>query len=123
VPCILASPYTRGNPDRPRISSYAYDHASVLRFVEWNWGLHAMTPRDASIPFTGASTKHLSNLRYALDFAHPRTKVPDLPHATPFLSSGCEIPILPPGGIPLATETARPAWDALRKSDLIKGWL
>ncbi|HEX3900911.1 MAG TPA: alkaline phosphatase family protein [Mycobacteriales bacterium] len=123
VPCILASPYTRGHPDKPRISSYAYDHASVLRFVEWNWGLHAMTPRDASIPFSGASRKHLSNLRYALDFANPKTNVPDLPHATPFLSSGCEIPILPSGGVPLATETARSAWDALRKSELIKGWL
>ncbi|HVU61291.1 MAG TPA: alkaline phosphatase family protein [Mycobacteriales bacterium] len=123
VPCILASPYTKGHPDKPRISSVAFDHASVLRFVEWNWSLHAMTPRDASIPLTGASTRRLSNLRYALDFANPQPKVPDLPHATPFLSSGCEIPVLPAGGVPLATPTARPAWDALRKSGLIDGWL
>ncbi|HVY11488.1 MAG TPA: alkaline phosphatase family protein [Mycobacteriales bacterium] len=125
VPCILASPYTKGSPDKPRISSYAYDHASVLRFVEWNWRLHAVSPRDASIPFSGTSTKSLTNLRYALDFAHPRPKVPDLPHATPFLTSGCEAPILPPGGVSLGTtqQPARPAWEALRRSELMKGWL
>jgi phospholipase C len=125
VPCILASPFTKGSPDKPRISSFAYDHTSVLRFVEWNWKLHAVSPRDASIPFNGASTKSLTNLRYALDFAHPRTKVPDLPHATPFLTSGCEIPLLPPGGVPLGAPEApaRPTWEALRKSELMKGWL
>ncbi|HEX3707866.1 MAG TPA: alkaline phosphatase family protein [Mycobacteriales bacterium] len=128
VPCILASPFTKGSPDKPRISSYAYDHTSVLRFVEWNWRLHAITPRDASIPFSGASTKSLTNLRYALDFAHPRTKVPDLPQPTPFLTSGCVVPILPPGGVSLGTvgtsaSPARPNWTALRKSELMKGWL
>ncbi|HVT22493.1 MAG TPA: alkaline phosphatase family protein [Mycobacteriales bacterium] len=125
VPCILASPFSKGSPHRPRISSYAYDHASVLRFVEWNWKLHAMTPRDASIPFAGASKRHLTNLRYALDFAHPRTKVPDLPQPSPFLTTGCEIPGLPPGGIGLGTTAApaRPAWDALRRSELAKGWV
>jgi phospholipase C len=125
VPCILASPFTRGNPERPRISSYAYDHASILRFVEWNWRLQAMTPRDASIPFTGASTGALTNLRYALDFAHPQVEVPDLPVAEPFLSTGCDIPILPAGGLGLGAEQApaRPAWDALRSSGLLKGWV
>jgi phospholipase C len=128
VPCILASPWTKGSPDRPRINSYAYDHASVLRFVEWNWKLHAITPRDASIPFAGASTRHLSNLRYALDFAHPRTRVPDLPEAAKFVSSGCDIPVLPPGGInigPGATPSKpddRP-WKALKESGLLKGWI
>lgn len=125
VPCILASPYTKGSPDKPRISSYAYDHTSVLRFVEWNWKLHAITPRDASIPFSGASTKHLSNLRYALDFAHPRTAVPQLPMPSPFVSSGCVLPGLPPGGISLGAPatSARPAWEALRRSELMRGWL
>jgi phospholipase C len=125
VPCILASPYTKGSPDRPRISSYAYDHTSVLRFVEWNWKLHAVSPRDASIPFSGASRKHLTNLRYALDFAHPRTKVPDLKEAAPFLTTGCPIPGLPDGGIPLgatATQADKP-WAGLKASGLLQGWI
>jgi phospholipase C len=128
VPCILASPWTKGSPDRPRINSYAYDHTSVLRFVEWNWKLHATTPRDASIPFTGASTKHLTNLRYALDFAHPRTKVPDLPEAAKFVSTGCPVPLLPPGGVNIGPG-ARPSkpddrpWKALKQSGLLAGWI
>jgi phospholipase C len=128
VPCILVSPWTAGSPDRPRISSFAYDHTSVLRFVEWNWGLHAITPRDASIPFTGASRKALSNLRYALDFAHPRTKIPDLKELSPFVPTGCDLPVGPKGGISVGDNTGagsstRTEWDELKRSGLLKGWL
>jgi phospholipase C len=124
VPCILVSPFTKGSLDRPRISSYAYDHTSVLRFVEWNWGLHPLTPRDASIPLAGASRKALSNLRYALDFAHPRLKVPDLKELAPFVSTGCDIPGMPKGGPTVGDAAApeRPTWDALKASGLLSGW-
>ena len=78
--------------------------------------------------YEGSFSHHDAANRYALDFANPRLKVPDLPHATPFLTSGCELPVLPPGGLPLDTAAqptapARPAWEALRKSELMKGWL
>lgn len=115
-----------GSPDRPRISSYAYDHTSVLRFVEWNWKLHAITPRDASIPFAGASKRHLTNLRYALDFSHPRTKVPDLKEVAPFVVTGCDLPVGPKGGVSVGSSQAEPTrteWDELKSSGLLNGWL
>jgi phospholipase C len=128
VPCIIASPFTKGSPDRPRISPYAFDHTSILRFVEWNWGLKPLTPRDASIPLTGASTRALTNLRYALDFAHPRIAVPDLPELEPFVFGGCDVPGMPSGGAAVGGGEApatreRPAWDALKASGLLQGWL
>jgi phospholipase C len=134
VPCILASPYTKGHPDRPRVSSYAFDHTSVLRFVEWNWKLRPMTPRDASIPVKGASRRALTNLRYALDFSRPDTKVPSaIPELAPFVSSGCDVPTMPDGGPvaggqplpggPARTAPSRPAWAQLKASGLLAGWL
>jgi phospholipase C len=132
VPCVIASPFSKGSPDKPRICSYAFDHASVLRFVEWNWKLKALTPRDASIPFSGASARQLTNLAHALDFAHPDVRVPYLPELAPFASTGCDLPGSPgggpvAGGEPLSGQAsaapAKPAWAALKSSGLLDGWL
>jgi phospholipase C len=135
VPCIIASPFTKGSPDSPRISSYAYDHASVLRFLEWNWGLQALTPRDASIPFWKSSTRQLSNLAFAMNFGRPDLRVPDLPELVPFYSTGCQIPEFPKGGPTVGGEPlsslqsaqAAPlvpsAWSELRSSELMRGWV
>jgi phospholipase C len=135
VPCIIASPFTRARHGRPRVSSYAYDHTSILRFVEWNWRLRSLTPRDASIPTTGASTTALTNLRYALDFSHPDPNVPDLPEVAPFFSSGCDVPGMPTGGptvgggpIPSTLSAsdvpaAHAGWADLKASGLLEGWV
>jgi phospholipase C len=133
VPCIVASPYSRAVGGVPRISSYAFDHTSILRFIEWNWGLHAITPRDASIPMLGASDQRLSNIVYALNFGKPDLSVPDLPELLPFVSSGCDLPGIKGGGPVIGGEpigdgtvigdtSLRPAWDALKSSELMKGW-
>jgi phospholipase C len=133
VPCILASPFTRGSAAGPRVNHYAFDHTSILRFAEWNWKLRPLTPRDASIPETGASTKALTNLRYALNLAHPDTSVPtDIPELAPFVSSGCDIPGAPAGGPsgggqqipdPPAAAARGQAWESLKTSGLLAGWL
>jgi phospholipase C len=135
VPCIIASPFSKGSPEAPRLSSYAFDHASVLRFIEMNWKLKPLTPRDASIPRFGTSERSLTNLGYALDFANPDPSIPDLPELAPFVSSGCDVPGDPTGGPTIGGEPlpplapspdqtpARPAWSALTRSDLAKGWL
>jgi phospholipase C len=135
VPCIIASPFARAHRGASRVSSYAYDHTSILRFVEWNWGLRPLTPRDASIPMTGASTTALTNLRYALDFSHPDPKVPDLPELAPFVSSGCDVPGMPAGGPTAgggptpstsstpAAPTSLPGWEDLKNAGLLDGWL
>jgi phospholipase C len=49
VPVIVASPFSIGNPASPRINSGLYDHTSVLKLIEWRWGLNPLTKRDAAM--------------------------------------------------------------------------
>jgi len=71
VPTLIVSPFTRGNPAKPRINSLLYDHTSVLKLIEWRWGLEPLTARDAS--------NEIANLVYALNFTAPDTSLPELP--------------------------------------------
>jgi phospholipase C len=71
VPVIIASPFTRGNPSNPHVSRLTFDHTSVLKLIEWRWGLPPLTARDAS--------NDVANLALALNLANPRPIVPDLP--------------------------------------------
>ncbi|MDQ1492606.1 MAG: phospholipase [Actinomycetota bacterium] len=49
VPCIVASPLARGmDPTGPRVDHRLYDHTSILRLIEWRWGLRPLGQRDAS---------------------------------------------------------------------------
>jgi phospholipase C len=43
-----------------------FDHTSVLKLIEWRWGLAPLTVRDSSA----------NNLAYALDFAQPNNFAP-----------------------------------------------
>jgi phospholipase C len=72
VPTLLISPFAR----RHHVSSAVYDHASILRLIEWRWSLQPLTVRDSAA----------NNLAQELDFAHPRTSAPviDVPTG-PFL--------------------------------------
>lgn len=71
VPTLVVSPFTRGNPSAPTINSLLYDHTSVLKLIEWRWGLAPLTARDAS--------NEVANLAYALNFTSPNTSLPALP--------------------------------------------
>jgi phospholipase C len=71
VPTLVVSPFARGNPTSPRISSLLYDHTSVLKLIEWRWGLEPLTSRDAS--------DEVGNLAAALDFNAPDASLPSLP--------------------------------------------
>jgi phospholipase C len=113
LPVVVASPWTGGNTASPRISSLTYDHTSVLKLIEWRWGLAPLTLRDGG--------SDISNLAYALNFSSPQTAVPSLPNPT-------APPIIPcvqnPGGIFTALSGDRPVpasfdssiakWDSLR---------
>jgi len=44
VPAIVVSPFAR----RGYVASDVYDHASVLKMIEWRWDLAPLTPRDAA---------------------------------------------------------------------------
>jgi phospholipase C len=54
IPTILVSPFAR----RGAVESRVYDHASILRMIEWRWSLEPLTSRDANA----------NNLAEALDF-------------------------------------------------------
>ena len=127
VPCVIASPFTKGKPDQPRVVSTMFDHTSVLALIESNWNLAPLTPRDASIPPNGSSPSSLSNLAAALDFSRPDPSVPDLPLLAPFVSTGCLLPggqAVNVGGQTLpGTDPPLRNWDALKASGLLAGWV
>jgi len=64
IPTILVSPFAK----RGAVSSTVFDHASVLRLIEWRWNLEPLTVRDAQA----------NNLADALDFAHPQLSAPTI---------------------------------------------
>ena len=68
VPSFVFSPFAR----RGGIDHSVYDHTSMLKFVEWRWGLAPLAPRDRAA----------RNLAYALDFAKPNVSVPSVPVVT-----------------------------------------
>jgi phospholipase C len=71
VPAIIASPWTKGTPLRPRVDSTVFDHTSVLKLIEWRWHLRPLTARDRS--------DDVGNLVDALAFGRFDPTVPDLP--------------------------------------------
>jgi phospholipase C len=71
VPTLIVSPFARGNPAKPTINSLLYDHTSVLKLIEWRWGLQPLTARDAS--------SEVANLASALNFSAPDPTLPALP--------------------------------------------
>ena len=62
VPTVVISPFAR----RGHISHQTFDHTSILKMIEWRWGLKPLTPRD----------QHAHNLATVLDFANPDTSTP-----------------------------------------------
>ena len=74
VPCLLISPLAR----RGAIAPGVYDHTSILKMIEWRWGLPPLSVRDANA----------NNLAEALDFSLASRTAPqyDVP---PFVSQAC----------------------------------
>ena len=100
VPALVISPRAR----RGVVDHTVYDHTSILRAIEWRWGLPPLTPRD----------KAAANIIQSLDFsrapnlAAPRFTVPQ------FTASVCPTDAL---GGPEATE-----WADLKTLALSTGW-
>jgi phospholipase C len=65
VPAFVLSPYAR----RGHVEKAVYDHTSMLKFVEWRFGLAPLAPRDAAA----------RNIAESLDFAKPNFTPPSLP--------------------------------------------
>ncbi len=98
VPCIVVSPRAR----RRYVAHDVYDHASVLRLIEWRFGLQPLTVRDANA----------RNLAEVLDFAHP----PDLLAPAWDVPPAAALPCVP--GDPADYE----GWKALVDRALAAGW-
>ena len=72
VPCLLISPFAR----RRYVAHATYDHASILRLIEWRWGLEPLSVRDA----------RAKNLASALDFSRRDLRAPRF--AVPYVPAG-----------------------------------
>jgi len=97
VPTMVVSPFAR----RGHVAHETYDHTSILKMIEWRWGLKPLTPRD----------RYARNLAHALTFTDKDTSFPSYV-VPPFTPVGCSAPT--------ALATSGPEyqeWPALR--DLI----
>ena len=120
VPCIIASPFAR-SPWGGSVNHGFYDHTSVLKLIEWRWGLAPLSARDAS-----NSRNDPGNLVNALGFRHPDRRVPrEIPTLAPFTPAGCA----PAAATPVSSKTAivdipgREDWVALQRSGLLNAWV
>jgi phospholipase C len=71
VPTVVASPFSVGNPAQPLVNHLVYDHTSVLKLIEWRFGLTPLTARDASTD--------VNNLLSALTLGTAAASAPHLP--------------------------------------------
>ena len=99
VPALLISPRAR----RGHVSHTVFDHTSVLKAIEWRWGLAPLSPRDA----------HAANIVSALNFTDP----PDLTAPTFTVAPVVPVPCQAATPADEATE-----WGAVRKLALAHGW-
>ena len=103
VPCVLISPLAR----RGHVSHHVYDHTSILRMIEWRWGLRPLTKRDANA----------RNIAEVLNFERgPRLSSPTYDAPVPQPPPACptekdEVP---------GSEFAE--WPGLREVALRNGW-
>ncbi len=113
VPCVVASPFSRGDAGNPGVNGLLFDHTSILKLIEWRWNLPPLTARDGS--------NEINNLAIALDFLNPNPIVPDLPLPAPPVPQPCFGFTL---GIPSSTAGSgdASAWSNLLSSDLLDGW-
>jgi phospholipase C len=128
VPCIVASPFTGVQDGGTPVAHGLFDHTSVLKLIEWRWGLQPLTRRDAS---TKAADP--GNLASVLSFDAPNPKVPPrLPVLAPFVPTACPAPTPATASQPHAA-VASPVgatgpsaesetWIGLRRSGLLRGW-
>jgi phospholipase C len=124
VPAIVASPFTRNAGSMPLVTHDLFDHTSVLKLIEWRWGLQPLTARDAS--------PQIGNLAAAMNFESPNAAVPPIPIPAPVAAALCF------GGtiFDSATALARPnpsavdwgqegrsGWPALAQTEVVRRWL
>ena len=83
TPCFVISPFA----SREHVSSLTLDHTSVLKMIEWRWGLEPLTVRDAGATNLAEVLQFPAPNLTAKQFAVPsgpfgQLCVPGLPDAT-----------------------------------------
>jgi phospholipase C len=101
VPTFLVSPFAR----RGHVATDTFDHSSLLRLVEWRFGLAPLTPRDAAA----------TNPATVFDFARPNLRPPAIPLVADPGPHVCGAPGVGMG----ATE---PFWEELAGSRAVRSW-
>jgi len=101
VPCIVVSPWTRGNPASPRIDHTVYDHTSVLKMIESVFDVPPVAARETS--------NDVGNLFAVLSQTQYETAVPELPNPGYVIpSSLCLSSINPDGSSTSVPPTTNP---------------
>ena len=109
TPTLLISPFA----PRQHTSHIRYDHTSVLRMIEWRWGLDPLTVRDATA----------NNLAVELDFTQVNPAPPPVYSVPAVIGAVC--PVRLPGLAAPALPSPRPArahWAELREVARRHGW-
>ena len=102
VPSFLLSPYAR----RGGVDHGVYDHAAIVKFVSWRFGLQPLARRDRSA----------RNLAYAFDFQRPDFSIPMLPVVPDPGPHTCD-------GLDLSDGQAEaPFWQVLEEHAQRGGW-
>lgn len=109
VPALVVSPFSMGKTATPRIDSTLYDHTSVLKLIEWRFGLAPLGLRDAS--------DEVGNLAMALDLKAEYVAPPSIPVVAPPQAS-------PSGLFELGSRIDNESYDfyKLLRSDLTNNW-
>ena len=105
VPTVVISPYAR----RGYVGHNVYDHTSILKLIEWRWGLPALTRRDAAA----------RNIAEVLDFDTPVTSTPTF-SVPAFVPVGCSAN---GEGVSLPGGTEDTEWRGLKKLAIDRGWV
>jgi phospholipase C len=71
VACVIASPWTKGNPANPTVNRTVFDHTSVLKLIESIWNVPPLAARETS--------SDVGNLLDVLNLDSPQPSVPRLP--------------------------------------------
>jgi phospholipase C len=98
VPCLVISPRAR----RSHVAHNVYDHTSILKAVEWRWGLAPLSPRDAAA----------RNIAEVLDFTGPPNLTAPRWDVPPFVGQPCAA----------ASAADYEQWHALRDLARSTGW-
>jgi phospholipase C len=109
IPAMAVSPYAQ----RGYVSHGQYDHTSILKMIEWRWGLPALTVRDAQA----------ANIAESFDFSAPDTTAPAFTVPSGPFGSACSLDSLPAGSAAAAGRARHIAeWQAIKQLAIKHGF-